>query len=88
MKLEKTMRKYENPELVSENKEPQRAYYIPVGEGAYQPLNGTWRFKYYERDFEEDYMEKPWGEIEEGFMTSGPPQAKTSASFRNKKRSQ
>lgn len=58
------MTKYENPELISENKEPQRAYYIPVGEGAYQSLNGTWRFQYYERDFEEDYMEKPWGEIE------------------------
>lgn len=58
------MRHYENPELIQENCEPQRAYYIPYDsiekalkgkkeESAfYQPLNGEWKFRYFERDID------------------------------------
>ena len=52
------MRKYENLENISENREPQRAYYIP--ENGCISLNGEWNFKFYECDFEEDYIEKEW----------------------------
>lgn len=44
------MRKYENPEYLQENRLPQRAYYIPEGEGALTSLNGCWRFDFYARD--------------------------------------
>ena len=56
------MRKYESPEFLSENREPQRAYYIP--QSGYTLLNGEWDFKYYERDFEEDYVNKEWESID------------------------
>lgn len=55
------MRKYEDLNFISENREPQRAYYIPQKGCTY--LNGTWDFKYYERDFEEDYVEKSWSKL-------------------------
>lgn len=55
-------RKYENLDYISENREPQRAYYIPEGQPLY--LNGMWKFKYYDCDFEEDYIEKQWAEID------------------------
>ncbi len=54
------MKKYDDFKLVSENREPQRAYYIPFGSSKqalnanvtmsdrYQSLNGTWDFRYYE----------------------------------------
>lgn len=54
------MKKYDDFKLVSENREPQRAYYIPFGSSKqamnaivtmsdrYQSLNGTWGFRYYE----------------------------------------
>lgn len=32
---------------ISENRLPQRAYYIPQNEGAYELLNGKWNFSYY-----------------------------------------
>ena len=32
---------------ISENRLPQRAYYIPQNEGAYTLLNGKWNFSYY-----------------------------------------
>lgn len=57
------MRKYEDIAYFAENRMPQRSYYIPKNEGAYSSLNGEWDFKYYERDFEEDYTEKEWGKI-------------------------
>ena len=41
------MRFYEDPQKTSENRLPQRAYYIPQNEGAHLSLNGTWRFRYY-----------------------------------------
>ena len=58
------MRKYENPLKTSENRLPQRAYYIPENENGYVLLNGEWDFKFYECDYEEDYVEKPWDKID------------------------
>ena len=55
------MRKYENLNFISENREPQRAYYIPR-EG-YTLLNGIWDFKFFDCDFEENYIEKGWEKI-------------------------
>ena len=57
------MRFYEDLLHISENREPQRAYYIPENEGAYTLLNGEWDFKFYEKDYEENEIEKPWGKI-------------------------
>ena len=45
------MRFYEDLTHISENRLPQRAYYIPENEGAYTLLNGEWDFKYYKADF-------------------------------------
>lgn len=57
------MRKYDDLSLVSENREVQRAYYIPytnkedamrampdeaIQSAQYQSLNGTWKFKYFD----------------------------------------
>lgn len=54
------MEKYNNLKIVSENRENQRAYYIPFGSresaltkdksqsGQYSSLNGMWDFKYFE----------------------------------------
>lgn len=41
------MRKYENPLKTSENRLKTRSWYIPEG-GEFCPLNGEWRFKYFE----------------------------------------
>lgn len=46
------MRFYENLDKISENRLPQRAYYIPENDGAYMLLNGEWGFDYYERDYD------------------------------------
>ena len=46
------MRYYENPQKTSENRCAPRSYYIPSNPGAYQLLNGIWRFKYYARDID------------------------------------
>ena len=54
------MRFYEDLTHIQENRLPQRAYYIPEGEGAYTLLNGTWDFKFYERDFDEDCEISAW----------------------------
>lgn len=54
------MKFYENLSHISENREPQRAYYIPENEGAYTLLNGEWRFRYYARDFDEADIDKDW----------------------------
>ncbi len=42
------MRFYENPQKTSENRERPRAYYIPTGISEYIPLNGEWKFAYFE----------------------------------------
>lgn len=46
------MRYYENPEKTSENRLPQRSYYIPKNEDAFLSLNGSWRFCYFARDID------------------------------------
>lgn len=58
------MRHYENPELLQENCESQRSYYIPYDtldkalagkkeESAYyRCLNGEWQFRYFEREID------------------------------------
>lgn len=42
------MRKYENPQITSENRMPARSWYIPVEGCVKTPLDGTWRFRFYE----------------------------------------
>src|SRR5699024_5356037 len=44
---EKTMREYENLDLFSRGKLPQRSYYIPTGNCRYCSLNGEWKFRFY-----------------------------------------
>ena len=46
------MRIYENPQKTSENRLPQRSYYIPTGRSEYNLLNGDWRFAYFKRDID------------------------------------
>lgn len=55
------MRKYEKVDFISENREPQRSYYIP--ENGCILLNGEWNFKFFEYDFEEEYTDKKWDKI-------------------------
>lgn len=42
------MEQFEDLTKISENRLPQRAYYIPQNSGAYKSLNGKWDFSYYE----------------------------------------
>ena len=56
------MKKYENLKYISENRKIQRAYYIP--KNSCSMLNGIWDFKFYDADFEEEYVEKEWGKID------------------------
>ena len=42
------MRYFEHPEKTSENRLPQRCFYIPSGKAIYTLLNGQWRFFYAE----------------------------------------
>ena len=57
------MRFYENPLKTSENREKQRAYYIPYGSAEHLSLNGTWKFAFFENS---DLATEPtsWDEIE------------------------
>lgn len=57
------MRIYENPEKTQKNRLKQRSYYIPNGKAKYTLLNGTWRFKYFERDIDADGEILSWDEI-------------------------
>lgn len=41
------MKTWEDLTKICENREKQRAYYIPENKGAYQSLNGTWNFTFY-----------------------------------------
>ena len=56
------MKKYENLNSISENRETQRAYYIP--KNGCTMLNGLWDFKFYDCDYEEYYIEKEWHKID------------------------
>lgn len=58
------MRFYEDPQKTSENRLPQRAYYIPENEAAYTLLNGTWRFRYYARDVDLEAQITAWDTID------------------------
>jgi beta-galactosidase len=69
------MRSYENLNLISENREPQRSYYIPYDtlekalEGNkdksnfYKLLNGEWNFAYFERDIDVPEVITEWDKI-------------------------
>ncbi len=57
------MRFYENSKVTSENRLKPRAYYIPEGVSEYLLLNGTWRFKYYKRDFDVPENVTDWDSI-------------------------
>ena len=46
------MRIYENPRKTSENRLPQRPYYIPRGRSEYRLLNGEWKFAFFDRDID------------------------------------
>ena len=46
------MRVYENPEKTSENRLPQRTYYIPGGVSEYHLLNGEWKFAFFKQDID------------------------------------
>lgn len=43
---------YENPLETSENRLPQRPYYIPGGKSEYILLNGQWKFAFFSRDMD------------------------------------
>lgn len=69
------MRSYENLNLIQENREPQRSYYIPYDtlekalEGDkekskyYKLLNGEWDFAYFERDIDVPEIITKWDKI-------------------------
>lgn len=69
------MRPYENLEIVSENRLPQRSYYFPYeslekalagnreDSAYYVLLNGEWKFKYFERDIDETELITDWDRI-------------------------
>ena len=57
------MRFYEDLNRMSENRLPQRSYYIPAGEAEYTLLNGKWNFCYFQNG---DIAEEPqkWDKID------------------------
>ena len=57
------MRFYEDLNHISENRMPQRAYYIPENKDALIRLNGEWNFKYYDADFKEEKVIEAWDKI-------------------------
>ncbi len=46
------MRIYEDTTKTSENRLPQRPYYIPQGRSEYRLLNGDWRFAFFPQDID------------------------------------
>ena len=56
------MRIYENPKSTSENRLNARSWYIPEG-SELCPLNGEWRFVYFENGDISGEIEE-WGTIE------------------------
>ena len=57
------MRFYENPQKTYENREKQRAYYIPEGKAEYTLLNGEWSFAFFPNSDIATEPEK-WDKIE------------------------
>jgi beta-galactosidase len=60
------LRFFENPEKTSENRLPQRSFYIQSGAAKYNLLNGEWRFFYTEDgdSIEPNQKIKKWDKIE------------------------
>lgn len=48
----------------SENRLPQRSYYIPQNKGAYTLLNGIWKFRFFDNDSELKNPITKWSEID------------------------
>jgi len=57
------LRYYENILKTSDNRLPQRSYYIPGGKSEYMLLNGIWNFKYYSRDIDVETDITDWDTI-------------------------
>ena len=57
------MRFYEEPGKTSENRQPQRSYYIPQGCSEYTLLNGDWRFAFFAHEHEADCEIVHWDVI-------------------------
>ena len=57
------MRFYEDIKKTSENRLPQRNYYIPGGKAEYMLLCGKWRFNYYRLEEDVPQNIENWGEI-------------------------
>ena len=57
------MRIYEDILKTSENRLPQRAYYIPEGKAEYMLLNGQWRFAYYPCDIDVPEIITQWDNV-------------------------
>lgn len=60
---EKNMRFYENPKKTSENRLPQRSFYIPGGCSEYTLLNGQWRFAWFAHEHEADGQITAWDTV-------------------------
>lgn len=57
------MRFYEDPRKTSENRQPQRSYYIPQGRSEYTLLNGQWRFAFFAHEHEADREITRWDTV-------------------------
>ena len=54
---------YENPTKTSENRLPQRPYYLPAGKSEYHLLNEAWRFAFFPRDIDVPETITAWDSI-------------------------
>ncbi len=57
-------RVYEMVNKTSENRLPQRCYYIPKGKSEYTLLNGEWNFAFFSRDIDVPEKITDWGRID------------------------
>lgn len=57
------MRIYEDTAKTSENRLPQRPYYIPQGRSEYRLLSGNWRFAFFSRDIDVPEVISCWDTI-------------------------
>lgn len=63
LREDNAVRVYEDVLKTSENRLPQRAYYIPEGNVEYMLLNGKWRFAYYPCDIDVPEMITQWDSV-------------------------
>lgn len=63
LREDNAVRVYEDVLKTSENRLPQRAYYIPEGNAEYMLLNGKWRFAYYPCDIDVPEMITQWDSV-------------------------